>query len=135
MVRSKTSFLPLVLMIVVAFLGFVTLGYILWQTQKPLTRTQLEQQVIEFLKTTDVKKAWNGNVEIKEFYDHKLGGKVVVVEYMTTNAGHPDFMLEIIEHHIAAIILNEKGEVISAFCLNHEQVWDLLNRRWVPQNP
>ncbi len=135
MVRLKTPFLPLLLMLVVAFSGFVALAYVLWQSQRPLTRTQLEQQVIEFLKTTDVKKAWNGNIEIKESYDHKLGGKVVVVEYMTTSAGHPDFMLEMIERHTAAITLNQEGEAISAFCLHGERVWDLLNQRWILQNP
>lgn len=138
-IKLRTFTLPLILMIVVAFFGVAALGYVLWQSQRPVNQTELEQQVVEFLKTTDVKNVWDGRVEIKEFYDHKLGGKVVILEYTTTSGGHPQFMLEIIESHTAVITLSEKGEVISAFCvhgsLQEGRVWDLLNQRWISQNP
>lgn len=99
----------------------------------------LESTVIEFLKTTDVANGgWDGTVEITEVYNHKLGGKVVVVNYTTMNAVHPYFMCEAIEHHTAVITINEKGEVVSAFCVwgnFHEsgKIWDLVNQRWVPE--
>ena len=135
----RTFTLPLILTIVAAFSGAVALGYMLWQSQRPVSQTELEQQVVEFLKTTDVKNVWDGTVEIKEFYDHKAGGKVVIARYTTTSGGHPHFMLEFIEGHTAVITLNEKGEAISAFCvhgsLQEGQVWDLLNQRWISQNP
>ncbi|MFQ5758927.1 MAG: hypothetical protein ACE5IF_04555 [Candidatus Bathyarchaeia archaeon] len=96
----------------------------------------LKGLVIDFLKTTDVSNAgWDGTVEVKEIYDHKLDGKVIVVEYMTTNAVHPHFMCEAIEHHKAVITLDEKGEVVSAFCVwgsfHGGRIWDLLNQRWI----
>jgi hypothetical protein len=94
---------------------------------------------VEFLKTTDVKNVWDGTIEIKEFYDHKPGGEAVIVVYTTTSGGHPHFMAEFIEGHTAVITLNEKGEVVSAFCvhgsLREGHVWDLLNQRWISQNP
>ena len=115
------------------------MGYMLWQSQKPVSQTELEQQVVEFLKTTDVKNVWGGTVEMKEFYDHKPGGKVVIVRFTTRESGHPHFMAESLESHNAVITLNEKGEAISAFCvhgsLGEGQVWDLLNQRWISQNP
>jgi len=124
--------------VVVGF-GGVALGYMLWQSQKPISQTELEQQVVGFLKTTGVKNVWDGTVEMKEFYDHKAGGKVVIVRYTTTSGGHPHFMLEFIESHTAVITLNEKGEAVSAFCIHGSlgdgQVWDLLNQRWILQNP
>lgn len=50
--------------------------------------TELETIVIEFLNTTDVPNGgWNGTVEVKEIYDHKLDGKVMVVRYTTSNGG------------------------------------------------
>ena len=138
-IKLRTFTLPLILMIGVALFGVAALGYVLWQSQRPVNQTELEQQVVEFLKTTDVKNVWDGTLEIKELYDHKPGGNVVIVEYTTPNGGHPDFMLEIIERHTAVITLNEKSEVISAFCvhgsLQEGQVWDLLNQRWISQNP
>ena len=93
--------------------------------------TELETIVIEFLKTTDVPNGvWDCTVEITEVYDHKLGGKVIVVNYGTANTGHPHFMCEAIEHHTAVITLNEKGEVVSAFCV-HGEIWDLINQKWI----
>jgi hypothetical protein len=96
----------------------------------------LETSVIEFLKTTDVADGgWDDTVEIKEIYDHKLGGEVVVVEYTTANAIHPHFAAEAIEHHTAVITINEKGEVASAFCIwgsfHDNKVWDLINQKWI----
>lgn len=130
--------LSIVLIVVVGF-SSVALGYMLWQSQNPVSQTELEQQVVEFLKTTDVKNEWDGTVEMKEFYDHRPGGKVIIVSYTTRNGGHPDFMLEFIERHNAVITLNEKGEAISAFCVHGDlsdgQFWDLLNQRWISQNP
>jgi len=99
--------------------------------------TELETVVAEFLKTTDVANVlWDDTVEIIEIYDHKLGGKVVVVNYTTMNAVHPHFMCEAIEHHTAVITINEKGEVVSAFCVwgsfHDGKIWDLVNQRWTP---
>lgn len=101
-----------------------------------LDEAELEMIIIEFLKTTDVANGtWDGTVNILEVYDHKLGGKVVVVNYTTMNAVHPHFMCEAIEHHTAVITLNEKGEVLSAFCVwgtfHDGRIWDLLNQRWI----
>jgi len=98
----------------------------------------LKAVVIEFLQTTDVPNGgWDGTVEVEEIYDHKLGGKVMVVRYSTLNAGHPGFFLEAIEHHIAVITVDIRGEVVSAFCVSgsfHEgKIWDLLNQRWIQQ--
>ncbi len=92
--------------------------------------------VIEFLKTTDVPNGvWDGTIEIKEIYDHKLGGKVVVVKYITATGGHPDFFLDAPEHHTAVITLNMRGEVVSAFCVwanfHGGRIWDLINQRWI----
>jgi len=127
-----------VLVIVIGLSGVVALGYVLWQSQKSASQTELEEQIAEFLKTTDVKKVWNGMLEIKELYDHKTGGRVAIVEYTTTSGGHPDFMLEFIERHIAVITLSESGEVTSAFCvhgsLRDGLVWDLINQRWISEN-
>ena len=103
------------------------------------SEAELENIIIEFLKSTDVPNGgWDGTVAIKEFYDHKLGGKVVVVNYTTMNAVHPHFMCEAIEHHTAVITINDKGEVVSAFCVwgsfhNLDKIWDLVNQRWVPE--
>lgn len=98
--------------------------------------TKLENVVTEFLKTTDVSKSLcDDTVEIKEVYDHNLGGKVIVVKYTTANTGHPHFMCEAIEHHTAVITLNEKWEVVSAFCVwgnfHDDKIWDLINQRWI----
>jgi len=134
----RTFILPLVLVIVIGLSGVVALGYVLWQSQKPVSQTELEQQVIEFLRTTDVKNVWNGRLEMKEVYDHKTGGRVAVVEYTTTSGGHPNFMLEFIERHAAVITVNESGEVTTAFCvhgsLQDGRVWDLINQRWISGN-
>lgn len=107
-----------------------------WKRQRELSQAELENIVIEFLKTTDVPNSgWDGTVEVMQIYDHKLGGKVIVVKYTTANAGHPDFFLEAIEHHIAVITFNIKGEVVSAFCVwgsfHDDKIWDLLNQRWI----
>jgi len=133
----RTFILPLILIVVVGF-GAAALGYVLWQSQRPVSQTELEQQVVEFLKTTDVKNVWDGTVEITDSYDHKTGGKVVIVHYITTSGGHPHFMLEFIENHRAVITLNESGEVTSAFCvhgsLGDGKIWDLINQRWISGN-
>jgi len=130
--------LTFVLAIVIGVSGVVALSYVLWQSQKPVSATELEQQIIEFLKTTDVKNVWNGMLEIKESYEHKTGGTVAIVEYTTTSGGHPHFMLEFIEGHTAVITLSESGEVTCAFCvhgsLRDGLVWDLINQRWVSSN-
>lgn len=99
-------------------------------------QAELERIIIEFLKTTDVADSLRENtVEILEVYDHKLGGKVVVVNYTTINAVHPYFMCEAIEHHTAVITLDEKLEVVSAFCVwgsfHNGKIWDLVNERWI----
>jgi len=102
-----------------------------------LHATELKTIVIEFLKTTDVSHSgWNETVEVLEIYDHKLGGKVVVVKYITPNAVHPHFMCEAIEQHVAVITLNHRGEVTSAFCVwgtlhSADRIWDLANQRWI----
>lgn len=98
--------------------------------------TELENIVMDFLKITDVANVlWDNSVKIIEVYDHKLGGKVVVVNYITVNAVHPHFMCLAIEHHTAVITINEKGEVVSAFCVwgnfHGGEVWDLVNQRWI----
>jgi len=133
--KMRMLFPTLALMLAATLLSVGALGYVLWQSQKPVSQAELELQVVEFLNTTDVRSVWNGVVEIERSYDHKLGGKVVVAEFTTTNGGHPDFMLEVIERHVALITLNEKGETTSAFCIHgalHDgRIWDLLNQRWV----
>jgi len=97
----------------------------------------LKTIVIEFLKTTDVSKGLSNYeaVEINEVYCHRPGGSVVVAEYTTTSAIHPDFMAEAIEHHRAVFTIDEKGQVTSAFCLwgsfHDDEVWDLVNQRWI----
>jgi hypothetical protein len=106
----------------------------IWEIE--LSQAELEKIVIKFLKTTDVPNGgWDGTVEITEVYDHEMGGKVVVVNYTTANAVHPHFMCEAIEHHTAVITIDEKGEVVSAFCvwgsLHDGRIWDLLNQRWI----
>jgi len=99
-------------------------------------KLSLEMTVIEFLRTTDVPKGgWDGTIEIKEIYDHKPDGKVIVVEYTTVNGGHPGFFLEAIEHHTSVITFDTRGEVVSAFCVSgsfHDgRIWDLINQRWI----
>ena len=60
MVELRKFILTFVLAIVIGVSGIVVLGYVLQQSQKPANPTELEEQVIEFLKTTDVKNVWNG---------------------------------------------------------------------------
>ena len=108
-------------------------------TDDELSQAELEEVVIDFLKTTDVPiGVWDGTVKVKEIYDHKLGGKVIVVKYATATGGHPDFFLDAFEHHIAVITLNIGREVVSAFCVSgsfHDgKIWDLLNQRWIQQD-
>ncbi len=104
---------------------------------KEVQLSELETIIIEFLKTTDVPNGgWDDTVEILETYDHKSGGKVIVVNYTTANAVHPHFMCEAIEHHTAVITLNEKEQVVSAFCVwgtlhGPDKIWDLINQRWI----
>lgn len=97
----------------------------------------LETIIIEFLKITDVPTGvWDNTIEIAEVYDDAFNGKVAVVKYATANAGHPLFMYEVVEEHVAVITLNERGEVVSAFCLwgslhGSNRIWDLVNQRWI----
>jgi hypothetical protein len=114
---------------VLGFLGFY--GFIFGSVQLN-NEAGLERIVVDFLKTTDVPHGvWNESVWIREIYDHKLGGKVLVAEYVTINMGHPEFMAEAIERHIAILTLNSEGRVISAFCIHGSKFWDLINQRWV----
>lgn len=137
-VELRKFILSLVLVIVIGVSGVVALSYVLWQSHKPVNATELEEQVIEFLETTDVKNVWDGMLEIKEVYEHKTGGTVAIVEYTTWSGGHPNFALEFIEHHTAVITLSESGEVTSAFCvhgnLQDGRIWDLINQRWISSN-
>jgi len=97
----------------------------------------LKRIVTDFLNTTDVALCGlYGDVEIKEVYTHKLGGKIIVVDYTTRNAVHPHFMCEALERHTAVITLNEEGQVVSAFCVwgsfhGLDRIWDLINQRWI----
>ena len=107
-----------------------------WKPQGELSQAELRNIVIEFLEGTDVPNGgWDGTVEVREVYDHEPGGKIMVVRYTTANTGHPDFFLEAIEHHIAVITLNTRGEAVSAFCVwgsfHDGEIWDLFNRRWI----
>ncbi|MBS7646680.1 MAG: hypothetical protein QXD34_01055 [Candidatus Bathyarchaeia archaeon] len=96
-------------------------------------RDELKRIVIDFLKNTDVYRngAWNGSVEIRDIYNHKSGGKVLVAEFITISAGHPEFMCEAIEGHTAIITLNNEGQVVSAFCVHGSKLWDIINQKWV----
>ena len=136
--KLRSLIVPMILIVVVGF-SSAGLVYVLWQSQKPIGQTELERQVVEFLKTTEVKNVWDGTVEIAESYDHKTGGKAAIVQYTTTSGGHPHFMLEFIENHRAVITLNESGKVtFSAFCvhgsLQDGKIWDLINQRWISGN-
>jgi hypothetical protein len=54
-----------------------------------LSQVELKRIVIEFLNITDVADGrWDGTVEVEEVYDHKLGSKVMVVNFNTINAVH-----------------------------------------------
>jgi hypothetical protein len=131
------------ILIVVATVAGVVVGYSINSFYLDVKEVELQidalkGHIIEFLRITDVPSGvWDGTVEVKEVYDHKLGGKVMVVKYTTANAGHPRFFLEAVEQHIAVITLNMKGEVMSAFCVSgsfHDgKIWDLLNQRWIQQ--
>jgi len=98
----------------------------------PAPETKLSDTIVGFLKTTDVSKfLMDDTVIIKEVYDNKYGGCIVVVEYATSSMGHPTFMLEAIERHIAVISLDANGKVVSAFCIHGTGVWDLVNQKWL----
>jgi len=115
--------------VVLGFWGFY--GFIFGSVQLN-NEAGLERIVVDFLKTTDVPRGvWNESVRIRAIYDHKLGGKVLVAEYVTMNMGHPEFMAEAIERHIAIFTLDNEGRVISAFCIHGSKFWDLINQRWV----
>jgi hypothetical protein len=125
------------ILFLVAILGVSVFGGLVLMTFEQPSEA-LEKIVIEFLKTTDVSNGgWDGTVEIKEIYDHKLGGKVMVVNYTTMNAVHPHFLCEAIEHHTAIITIDDEGQVICAFCVwgsfHDGEIWDLVNKRWVQQ--
>lgn len=140
MVKLRALTPLLLIMIVTAVCGVAVLGYIIWQGNRLVDQTpELEQQVVEFLKTTDVRYVWDGTVKIKESYDHKPGGKVAIVEYTTVDTGHPQFVLTAFEDHTAVITVNQEGEVVSAFCVHGNvqeiRIWDLINQRWISRNP
>jgi len=128
-----------ILLFVCVMLIILTAGSLyIYGQQSLFSQSKLQNEVVAFLETTDVSNGvWDGTVEILEIYDHKLGGKVVVVNYTTMNAVHPHFICEAIEHHTAVITLNEKGQVMSAFCVwgnfHGGRIWDLLNQRWIKQ--
>lgn len=89
---SKRHLLLFVFPLVVIFAASIL--YI-WSKQSAFSELDVENIVVEFLKTTDVPNGgWDGTIEVQEIYDHKLGGKVVVAKYTTMNAGHPGFFLE-----------------------------------------
>jgi hypothetical protein len=118
------------------FGGFVLVSF--KESPGELSQVELKRIVIEFLNITDVADGrWDGTVEVEEVYDHKLGGKIMVVNFTTVNAVHPHFMCEAVEHHIAVITLNAKGQVTTAFCVEgsfHDgKIWDLINQRWAQQ--
>jgi len=124
-------FVVLIVGCVITVAGFLMLFCsVLQQPSSP--EAKLRNIVIEFLKTADVSKVlMDDTVSIEEVYDHKLSGEILVVEYTTTSMGHPTFMLEALEHHIAVITLNADGEVVSAFCIHGKGVfWDLVNQKW-----
>jgi hypothetical protein len=142
MTNLKTSAIFLIAVLGASLLGGLVLGYSLLKgglgSQGDFSQSELEKIVIDFLKTTDVSSSlWSDTVEIIKIYDHKLGGKVMVVNYTTVNAVHPHFMCEVIEHHTAIITLNEKGQVMSAFCVwgsfHDGKIWDLINQKWIDQ--
>jgi hypothetical protein len=92
--------------------------------------------IVEFMKRTDIPEGlWDETIEIVETYAHKPGGKIVVVRYTTATGGHPDFFLDAHESHTAVIIIDTKGEVASAFCVDgifhDDKIWDLFNQIWI----
>jgi hypothetical protein len=98
----------------------------------PAPEIKLRTIIVEFLRTTDVSKfLMDGTVIIKEVYDNIYGGDIVVVEYVTSSMGHPTFMLEAIERHIAVTSLDANRKVVSAFCIHGTGVWDLVNQKWL----
>lgn len=125
-------------LIIVALLAVACLGAaVLYVAQGELSEVEMRDIVTKFLKNTDVSDYLDENsVEIREAYDHQLGGKVLVVDYTTWSGGHPHFMLEALESHTAIITLNTDRKIVSAFCFHgsfHVQgkIWDLINQRWI----
>lgn len=82
-----------------------------------LNKERLKDMMVEFLDATDVSVGGFYSIEVLEAYENKIGGQVVVINYTTANAGHPHFMLTALENHVAIITLNDKEEVVSAFCV------------------
>ncbi|MDH5793687.1 MAG: hypothetical protein OEZ18_03885 [Candidatus Bathyarchaeota archaeon] len=76
------------------------------------------------------------NFWIDEVHSYPLEDKfVVVINYTTSQAGHPSFALDAVERHTAVIMLTMKGEVVSALCVwgslhQNNETWDFVNRRW-----
>jgi len=131
-VSRKVAIFFLALVSVLSVLSFLGLCSFLSGSVQLNNEAELEKMVVDFLKTTDVPQGvWNESVKIREIYDHRLGGKVLVVEYITMNMGHPEFMCEAIEGHTAILTLNSEGQVVSAFCIHGSKFWDLINQRWV----
>lgn len=131
MSRRVISLLVLGLVIGLSILGFLVFGS-LFRGAYPNDEAALKEKIVDFLKTTDVPHGvWNESVKIREVYDHKLGGKILVVEYFTMNMGHPEFMCEAIEGHTAIITVDSEGHVVYALCIHGSKFWDLVNQRWV----
>jgi hypothetical protein len=125
-------FAVLIVGCVIVVAGFLTLFYT--ASQQSSTENRLKNSVTEFLKTTDVSKfLMDGSVTVKAVYDNKYGGEIVVAEYRTISMGHPTFMLEALENHVAVITFDASGKVVSAFCVHGVGVfWDLVNQKWFP---
>lgn len=138
----KSSIVFSVIAIAVSLVVGVVLGFSLLRGElgpkRDLGLEELESILVEFLERSDVSNVvWDESVEIEEVYDHELGGKVVVVSYTTMNAGHPDFLMEAVENHVAVITVNRRGEIATAFCVwgsfHGGRIWDLVNSRWIQQ--
>lgn len=129
MSRRNALFISALMAFILCIIGF----HIFLFGDAPLdNEAKLKRIVVDFLKTTDVPRGgWNESVSIQEVYDHKLGGKTLLVEYETWNMGHPEFICEVLEKHIAILTINGKGHVVSAFCIHGSRIWDLINQRWL----
>jgi len=126
--RKSVIFLSALIVLILSLMGF----YIFLSGNVPFNNEELKGIVVNFLKTTDVPRGgWNESVMIREVYDHKLGGKTLVVEYETMYAGHPEFICEALERHVAILTIDSKGHVVSAFCIHGSRIWDLINQRWL----
>lgn len=137
----KPSLLFLTAIVGVSILGGLVLsGFFLeeQERQRVLSQAELKSIAIEFLNNTIIcDSGSNVIVEIKEIIDYvDVDGKfVMVLNYTTCNAGHPNFVLEAVEHHTAIIKLTTDGNVVSALCVwgsfHKDRIWDLLDQKWI----